>query len=516
MDKKKIITISLFSIFLLLGAILSIAYAYFKARVSNLESSSTISIEAGEMSITYEGITGLITANKIVPNWSTTKTFTLKGINNTQANNVNTDNNLYYKIGIVVDNNTFSEGSLTYTLNKDSSSSSNGQMADSKTGTIPSSGTKFIATGYFSETSTEVSHTYNLTIAFPDTGEDQSDDQGASFACHVTVEQGEAPKYVARMLKKLYSSKIKTNGVTEDGLEEDDTPDKNLRYTGANPKNYISFNDETWRIIGVFNNIATIDENGEEKKESLVKIVRNDSLGDYSWDSSESSTNRGWGVNEWSQADIMYELNCDGSGSKAYCRSDIEEGYLSNLTTGTTTWYNSLDNTKNGTYDFSKNIKSSWVDKVAKVRWNTSGTTYGASALNSYNQERSTTLISTPSDNVPRTNTWEGKIALIYPSDYGYASTDTTCRNNMSSLTNNVFNCENENWLFNVVKQWTLSPNSGYAYRVFYVALDGVVDYFRANGAYGVRPALFLKSDVVITSGDGSSTNPYKISIGEE
>ena len=511
MDKKKIVTISLFSIFLLLGAVISIAYAYFKANVSNLESSSTISIESGKMSINYEGNTSAITASNIIPNWSTTKKFTLVGINDTKTNNVNTDNNMYYKIGIVVDNNTFSEGSLTYTLNKDSSSSSNGQMADNKTGTIPSSGTKFIATGYFSETSTEVSHIYNLTIAFPDTGEDQSDDQGASFACHVTVEQGEAPKHVARMLKKLYSSKIKTNGVTEDGLEIDATTDKNLRYTGANPKNYISFNDETWRIIGTFNNIITIDEQGNEKTESLVKIVRNDSLGNYSWDSSESSINYGFGVNEWSQADLMYELNCDGKSTK-YCRDDITEGYLSNLTTGTTTWYNSTKNSKNGTYDFSKNIKSSWVDKVANVRWNTSRANEGVSALESYNQERSTTLISTPSDNVPRNNTWDGKIALIYPSDYGYASTDTACRNKMNSSTNSVSNCKNENWLFSAY-QWTLSPSFVNANIAIHVRSGGYVSIDAVLNANGVRPVLFLKSDVVITFGDGSSTNPYKISI---
>ena len=511
MDKKKIITISLFSIFLLLGAILSIAYAYFKARVSNLESSSTISIEAGEMSITYEGITGLITANKIVPNWSTTKTFTLKGINNTQANNVNNDNNLYYKIGIVVDNNTFSEGAITYTLNKDSSSSSNGQMDDNKKGAIPSSGTKFIATGYFSETSTEVSHTYNLTIAFPDTGEDQSEDQGASFACPVTVEQGTNSAYIIPTLLELYSSTTKTNGITEDGLEIDDTPDKNLRYVGANQNNYVTFNDETWRIIGVFNNVTSIDENDKEKKESLVKIVRNDSLGNYAWDSSESTINNGKGINEWSQADLMYELNCEGSGNLKYCRSDIAEGYLSNKTSETTKWYNGSNNAKNGTYDYIKNIKSSSIDKVAKVRWNTSRITVGESALNSYNQEKSTTLISTPSDNVPRNNTWDGKIALIYPSDYGYASTDTACRSRLKS-----FNCKNENWLFNSAVQWTLTPFPGVVDNVFSADSDGSVGNGSTSRADGVRPALFLKSDVVITSGDGSSTNPYKISIGEE
>ena len=514
MDKKKIITISLFSIFLLLGAILSIAYAYFKARVSNLESSSTISIEAGEMSITYEGITGLITANKIVPNWSTTKTFTLKGINNTQANNVNNDNNLYYKIGIVVDNNTFSEGSLTYTLNKDSSSSSNGQMADSKTGTIPSSGTKFIATGYFSETSTEVSHTYNLTIAFPDTGEDQSEDQEASFACHLTVEQGANSAYIIPTLLELYSSTTKTNGITEDGLEIDDTPDKNLRYVGANPNNYVTFNDEIWRIIGVFNNVTSIDENGNEKTESLVKIIRNDILGNYSWDTSESTINSGTGINEWRQADLMYELNCDSNTDSAYCRDDITDGYLSNLTSGTTKWYNGTNNLKTGTYYFSKNIKKSVINKIAKVRWNLGG--YGLpldSALNMYIAERGTLHVSDPSDKIVRYNTWDGKIALMYPSDYGYASTGTACRNKLNKC--NDDDSKANNWLF-IPYQWTLSPYTGGANYVFFVDSVGRGDFASNNTPSCVRPTLFLKSDVMITYGDGSSTNPYKILIGKE
>ncbi|MCI6932354.1 MAG: hypothetical protein MR765_04415, partial [Tenericutes bacterium] len=246
--------------------------------------------------------------------------------------------------------------------------------------------------------------------------------------------------------------------------------------------------------------------------ESLVKIVRNDSLGKYSWDSSESSINNGYGVNEWSQADLMYELNCDGKSTK-YCRDDITEGYLSNLTTGSTTWYNYSNNAKNGTYEYRKNIRSSSIDKVAKVRWNTSRTTYNASALNSYNKERSTTLISTPSDNVPRTNTWDGKIALIYPSDYGYASTDQACRGGLNSYDSNHNGyCKNENWLFNSAYQWTLSPSSGGAYGVLVVPSGGRVRSSNAEGSHGVRPVLFLKSDVVIAGGTGESIeNAYTL-----
>ena len=286
---------------------------------------------------------------------------------------------------------------------------------------------------------------------------------------------------------------------TENGLEQDDATEKNLRYVGASPENYLKFNDETWRIVGVFNNITTIDELGNEKKESLVKIVRNDSLGNYSWDSSESSINSGYGVNEWSQADLMTELNND---------------YINpNPTSTTTLWYNGLNNAQNGTYEYRKNIKSSSIDKVAKVRWNTSGARGVASALNSYNQERSTTLISPPSDNVPRFNTWDGKIALIYPSDYGYASTDTTCRSRLSSYdSNNNGYCKNDNWLFNSSLQWTLSHFSGQAYFVSFVDSGGLVGHAAANGTYGVRPVLFLKSNVVIAGGTGESIeNAYTL-----
>ena len=484
---------------LVLISLFGMAYAYFKATVNNAESASTISIESGELTINYQGNTADIVASGIVPGWSETKKFTLSGKNTTKTNEFHTDNNLYYKIILAIDNNTFSEGALTYSLAKDSTSSTNGKMADEASGTINQSGNQIIGYGYFSETSTFVDHIYNLTISFPSTEYDQSADKGKSFAAHVTI--GEGKQTISEYISKL--------DLTKNGLEKDKTKDENLRYVGASPKNYLKFNNEIWRIIGVFNNITTIDELelGKEKKESLVKIVRNDSLGNYSWDTSESSTNYGWGVNEWSQADLMYELNCDGSENSKYCRSDIGAGYLSNLTSGTTYWFNGSDNGKTGTYNYDKNIKSKSIDKIAKVRWNTSRAVYGASALDSYNQERST-----PSDNVPTTNIWDGKIALIYPSDYGYASTNEACRNKMNSKTNDVYNCKNENWLFNSANQWTLSPFSGSADFVFYVDSSGRVDDHYASHDYGVRPVLFLKSDVVIAGGTGESIeNAYTL-----
>ncbi len=179
---------------LVLISLFGMAYAYFKATINNVESASTISIESGELTINYQGNTANIVASGIVPGWSETKKFTLSGKNTTKTNEFHTDNNLYYKIILAIDNNTFSEGALTYSLAKDSTSSTNGKMADEASGTIKQSGNQIIGYGYFSETSTFVDHIYNLTISFPSTEYEQSADNGKSFAAHITIGEGKQAK----------------------------------------------------------------------------------------------------------------------------------------------------------------------------------------------------------------------------------------------------------------------------------------------------------------------------------
>ena len=178
---------------LVLISLFGMAYAYFKATINNVESASTISIESGELTINYQGNTADIVASGIVPGWSETKKFTLSGKNTTKTNEFHTDNNLYYKIILAIDNNTFSKGALTYNLAKDSTSSTNGKMADEASGTINQSGNQIIGYGYFSETSTFVDHIYNLTISFPSTEYEQSADNGKSFAAHVTIGEIKQP-----------------------------------------------------------------------------------------------------------------------------------------------------------------------------------------------------------------------------------------------------------------------------------------------------------------------------------
>ena len=103
----------------------------------------------------------------------------------------------------------------------------------------------------------------------------------------------------------VYTVPNKTSDSCTYTLAYDGTTDNNLRYVGANPCNYVKVDNEIWRIIGVMNNI----DDGTVKRESRIKLIRDESIGRYSWDSSESSVNSGYGVNEWSQADLMKLLN---------------------------------------------------------------------------------------------------------------------------------------------------------------------------------------------------------------
>lgn len=79
----------------------------------------------------------------------------------------------------------------------------------------------------------------------------------------------------------------------------------------------------------------------------------------------------------------------------------------------------------------------------------------------------------------------------------------------MRSQANNIYNCQNDNWLFNSTWQWTLTSPSNRVQSVFAFSQTGwVVDTTAGNGG-GIRPTLFLKSDVVITGGTGEKSNPY-------
>ena len=307
-----------------------------------------------------------------------------------------------------------------------------------------------------------------------------------------------------------------------EGLKIDNTSDQNIRYYGSNPNNYVRFNNELWRIIGVFGN--------------NVKLIRSEKLGNLSWDSSESSVNDGYGVNEWSQADLKNYLNT------MYYGGDT-----------TVTCYNSFNNV---TTTCPKNSKGNFltIDETSKSLidnhiWNTGAIdvtdttivnqeTFALNTVPFYKAERGkeTGKIcnggSDCNDNVNRTTTWTGYIGLPYATDYAYASSESACETNMNAGINatassfdEVFAnmaCKKNNWMHHGtttdIEDATCFMSSiadpDVASSVWLVSGDGFGGDDFAVDPLSAFPTIYLKSNILIESGKGTSDNPYILKAG--
>ena len=321
----------------------------------------------------------------------------------------------------------------------------------------------------------------------------------------------------------VYTVPDKTSDSCTYTLAYDGTDDNNLRYVGKNPCNYVKIDDELWRIVGVMNNV----DDGTGKKESRIKLIRNESIGTYSWDTSESSVNNGYGVNEWSQADLMKLLN------PGYESESIGGSLYYNSVSG-----NCYSSSNNGTKacDFTNSgLKTNLKSLIGDTLWNTgsNGTNSYTSSSNGlvshfYSYERSSNTGKICSsgtycnDTVERATTWQGKVGLMYPSDYGYATSGGSTSNRTSCLNKELYNwysssysdCKNNDWLYNSSNwQWTISPyaNSSDASYVFGVFYPGSVYYTYASRAGLVRPSVYLISKTSILGGEGTLENPYEI-----
>ena len=273
------------------------------------------------------------------------------------------------------------------------------------------------------------------------------------------------------------------------------------RYIGNVPNNYITFNDEVWRIIGVF--------------DGRIKIIRNDTLDNMIWDNKQSgvgSSTSSNGSSDWTDSQLMYMLNPssyilksgytlsenyikDGSGNIIYQLGCLPASIASGATS-----YSCTDNTWS--------LNSRALSQISEATYYLGGSLQysGLSATDYYNFERGTTVY------IGRQTSWPGLVGLMYPSDYVYTfanGVDDTC------YTDN-YNCDtstpSNSWLHkSKTLQWTISPNSNSAYFVFSVYnTGGVSSGHLAHGSFGVAPVVYLESGIKL-QGSGTSSNPYEI-----
>ena len=374
---------------------------------------------------------------------------------------------------------------------------------DPVTGTVDYGKSKYIKLSVENTGTTSSTATLSTILGY-ENGGDLIVPSGVTL---VTEKKSPLSSYITNLYNNATKTAVINNSITyqydpKNSLMKD--VGNNIRYYGASPNNYIYFNCsnysnqssstcETWRIIGVF--------------DGKIKLIRGSQIGTYAWDNKDTTTGaeNNYGKNDWTDARLMKLLN---------------PGYESKITGGSLYYNAKSGNCYSGQSNATKacNFTSTGI-KNATTRNLISDTIYYLGGHNSfsvypnqiYEKERGTTVYS------GRPTEWTGKIALAYPSDYGYAADLGKCSQNLNNYNNST--CTSNNWMKAIVAVapnhgWLLTPRSGIASNVWYVYSSGGVYYNSyVYNAYGVAPVLFLNSDANVKSGTGTSSDPYQISV---
>ena len=265
------------------------------------------------------------------------------------------------------------------------------------------------------------------------------------------------------------------------------------RYEGTNPNNYVLYNGELWRIIGVFGN----EMHGQTG--NLVKIIKNDSIGGLVYNTSS-------GVNSWG-ASTLYKLLNQTSGGSYYTGVDY-----TNKASGTYCSSN-FGNTPRDCSFSKTGIRSDYArGMIQQANWYSTAYSSISNAPTTYTYDITTTTSNT------------GYIGMMYASDYGYAVQASDCARTISlgsySGGTNGLTCTGKNWLRLGNAEWTISRNS--SNNSWHVESDGHVTFYgnvlifgemnnSVDDGYAVRPVLYLKSSVYYVSGSGTYNDPIVI-----
>ena len=282
------------------------------------------------------------------------------------------------------------------------------------------------------------------------------------------------------------------------------------RYRGANPKNYVTFNNEVWRIIGVFPT-----DDGTGNIENRIKLVSNESKYSWYWDNATTAYN-------YSKQDNLMLLQDNNKSKVEYLEKD--KNYNVIMVAPSVTGYNnwarpaSSNTYLNTTYYSSLNDDKNLISNVKYYLggYNSTSTT----SVDMYQYERK--INGSTYYNGTNPNSWTGKIGFMYVSDYGYATEN--CENKMlystKSSSDDLRACNDINWLKNVISKskegiiWTLDQGSHTGSHVYSIGTNGGIGLLAVGTEYiESYPVLYLKSNIQITGGSGTSSSPYTLGL---
>ena len=370
----------------------------------------------------------------------------------------------------------------------------------------------------FSNNKSEVVTNYRLRVWIDESVDtNRLNEKKYSYKFRVNINNEAVP------VKKDYALEFVQANVGKNGLEEitheiDDTLQVDsrfateYRYRGGNVNNYVTFNNETWRIIGI---IPTEDTDGNV--ENRFKIVKDESIGNYDWDSAE---------------EIAYNYNKDESLAMMFNEYSISSNDVNNLidyssyydiiktapdpflcTECGNNWARpaTLNTYLNGAYYNSlSEIAKSMIGATKYYLGGNIETSITSDAIWQYERKKVNDTSDTYYYDTIMQNDASKKIALMYASDYGYAASKK-CTNNLYEY-NSSANCiTSNNWLDKSQFEWLLTPTS--AAHIASLETDGKIYDSSYNVSNEVRPVLTLSSNVKISNGSGTSSDPYLLLI---
>ena len=295
----------------------------------------------------------------------------------------------------------------------------------------------------------------------------------------------------------LYTITHEADSTLQIGTNEDITE---YRYRGANPKNYVTFNNEVWRILGVF-----LVDDGNGNMEYRIKLIRNESVGKYAWNSNNT--------NDWSKSsgkELLNTVYLNSLGSTAQSLISNAKYYLGGIgTTGNKIDEEVASTTGIQLYSYERKIKNG--TNCVKDDFEGDAIYIGTECYY-YGTNP---------------NSYTGKLGLMYSSDYIYAGSN--CENKRladvyydedgnlqlkETSTADVRACNDTNWLYNIkTSEWMLSTLVFVNTRVAITNDLGFLYSSMVSLEKETRPVLYLTSSAKITGGSGTSTNPYTLGL---
>ena len=515
--KKKQKRVMIYVMIISLICIVGVSYAFFTAGMSS-ETSTTVRADAGTMKITYSGGANINLAG-IYPKddvWAT-KTITLTGNNTTDAE-------MYYKLTLVVDSNTFkTDDPLQYEL-VSTNTSTNGEIIPNISKTDITGTSIELGSGHFVKAN-NAKHTYLLKIYYPKKATSQNANQGAAFSAHVEITSAKAPTVSTLAQTILAKNEVKapitTPGAAISTADEallasaEDDYGTSYYFRGAVTNNYVEFANKCWRIVrvGGDGSVKLILHNDNKAGVANPCDAANNSasaaFARYSGTTYKSAFNTNYNDNAY----VGFKFGTVGSSTYEATHANTNN---STILTNLEAWYNNNDNFKkyekviadtvwcNDKTNVTDTTYDPWGYTPNGLGYGTNITYYGASQrlLSASNHAGGTGPGLKCNGELSKINS---KVGLITADELAYAGYAYGSGNTTTYLQENATDTY---W-------WSLAPSDfdgGYANVWGVSGSDGGFGSNGVDSAGGVRPSISLKSTTNVT-GEGTNSSPFIINM---